>query len=353
MHDEVFLLWEKTHIVGQNGSGKTHILDGIHLLTTAKNIYGNSRLEENDRIEVFFSENFWEKNYILMESSSKESYFVQGKKFTKPKYQAELPFRTVYVSPFDMNILYFAPGYRREYLDDILSRSFAQFAKIKKDYELVMRQRNALLKKIKEWHASENDLDFWDKKFAEIATHYGIYRERYIRFIHEEIPKLPDFFSLYRVGIAYIGEWINAENPEEFIITYLRENRQRDIFSGHTHIGPHRDDFVLIINWQENNKKIFKNSDTETEKFVQNFLSRWEMKMLLLGLKVIESNFLALQTQKKIVLLVDDIFAELDEKNIITFLNIIIQHQIILTSQKPLPEGINPEKFTCINLRNK
>lgn len=75
--------------------------------------------------------------------------------------------------------------------------------------------------------------------------------------------------------------------------------------------------------------------------------------MLLLGLKVIEADFLATQTGKKIILLVDDIFAELDENNIILFLNIIIQHQIILTSQKPLPKAINPEKFTCINLNNE
>lgn len=66
------------------------------------------------------------------------------------------------------------------------------------------------------------------------------------------------------------------------------------------------------------------------------------MKMLLLGLKVIESDFMAKQTDTSVILLVDDIFAELDEKNIILFLNNIIQHQMILTSQKPLPEGINP-----------
>lgn len=74
--------------------------------------------------------------------------------------------------------------------------------------------------------------------------------------------------------------------------------------------------------------------------------------MILLGLKVIECDFIVKHTQKEVVLLVDDIFAELDEYNIILFLNIIIQHQIILTSQKPLPEAINSENFTCINLRN-
>lgn len=353
IQNQQFVLGEKTHIVGQNGSGKTHILDAIHIITTAKNIYGNSKLDSSDRIEVFFAENFWEKNFILMENNWKDNFFIQSKKFTKPKYLDELPFRSVYVSPFDMNILYFAPWIRRDYLDDILSRAYWQFSKIKKNFELVMKQRNALLKKIREQEADINDLDFWDEKFAESAYQYGLYRERYIRFVQEKIPQLPDFFGLYNISIHYNGEWIYQSNPIEFIKNYLQSNRQRDIFSGHTHIGPHRDDFSLIMNSYRNWKQFPEWFFSNEEKNVQNFLSRWEMKMLLLWLKVIESDFLELQTRKKIILLVDDIFAELDEKNILAFLNIIIQHQIILTSQKPLPGGINPTKFTCINLRNQ
>lgn len=173
-----------------------------------------------------------------------------------------------------MNILYFAPGVRRDYLDDILTRAYAQFSKVKRDYELIMRQRNALLKKIKEREARAEDLDFWDKKFAEIALQYGLYRERYIRFVQSKIPDFPEFFSLYGVEIIYHGDWIYTENPENFILEYLQKNRERDIFSGHTHIGPHRDDFSLII---KNPEKSFKNYEyfySEEEKSVQNFLSR-------------------------------------------------------------------------------
>lgn len=72
--------------------------------------------------------------------------------------------------------------------------------------------------------------------------------------------------------------------------------------------------------------------------------------MLLLGLKLIEADLLEKYTEKKIVLLVDDIFAELDEENASCFLKKIIQHQMILTSQKPLPEGVNPQSFSCINI---
>lgn len=342
MWNKVFSLWKKTHIVWNNWSGKTHILDAIHILGGAKNIYWNSKLENNDRIECFFGENFLEKNYTFANINSKENFLIQNKKISRPKYNEALPFKTVYVSPFDMNMLYFAPSVRRDYIDEILSKTYAQFSKIKKEYEQIMKQRNALLKKIREENYDENSLDFWDNKIAEISYTYGLYRKKYIDYISQKIPSLPDFFANYNIKIKYIWDWLNSENPENFVKNYLKENRKRDILSGHTHIGPHRDDFEL---WMQN--------DDWTEQNVQFFLSRWEMKMLLLGLKIIECDFVEKQTEKNIILLVDDIFAELDEKNIILFLNIIIQHQIILTSQKPLPNEINSEIFTCINLTNQ
>jgi DNA replication and repair protein RecF len=61
-----------------------------------------------------------------------------------------LPWRTVYISPFDMNLLYFAPSIRRDTMDTVLSRVYGQFSTVKREYDMVMRQRNALLKKIRD-----------------------------------------------------------------------------------------------------------------------------------------------------------------------------------------------------------
>lgn len=152
---------------------------------------------------------------------------------------------------------------RRDYIDDILSRAYGQFAKIRRDYEVIMRQRNALLKKIREENVAADMLDFWDKKFAEIAVTYGLYRQKYFSYIDEKIENFPEFFSTYNISIKYTGDWIHGESPEIFIQNYLKENRQRDIFSGHTHIGPHRDDFEILM----------KNQSGE-EHSVQFFLSR-------------------------------------------------------------------------------
>ena len=78
------------------------------------------------------------------------------------KYREELPYRTVFVSPFDMNLFYFAPSLRRDYIDSILARTFAQFSSVKRDYDESMRQRNALLKKIRDGEAKREDLSYWD-----------------------------------------------------------------------------------------------------------------------------------------------------------------------------------------------
>lgn len=90
------------------------------------------------------------KRYQIAFEDGKERFWVQGERLSRPKYLQSLPFRTVYISPFDMNILYFAPEMRRNYMDDILARVFEGFARQKRSYELTVRQRNTLLKRIRE-----------------------------------------------------------------------------------------------------------------------------------------------------------------------------------------------------------
>lgn len=62
----------------------------------------------------------------------------------------ELSYRTVFLSPFDMNLFYFAPSARRDFIDGILTRAFGQFRSVKRKYDEILAQRNALLKKIRE-----------------------------------------------------------------------------------------------------------------------------------------------------------------------------------------------------------
>lgn len=150
-----------------------------------------------------------------------------------------LPWRTVYISPFDMNLLYFAPNMRRDAMDLVLSRVYEQFSGVKRDYELTMRQRNALLKNIREGIAERRDLDFWDTKFADLAELYLLYREKYTEYITSALSELPEFFGRYDISFRYISSLDESDvslSKKEAIRSGLSVSRERDIITGHTHI---------------------------------------------------------------------------------------------------------------------
>lgn len=374
-------LWLRTYIQWANGSGKTHVLDAIHLLSGSHPLYGNTTMDTGCVFDGSFIQDELTKSYRLLQDDKRSFFAIQWIKTTKPRYMWALPWRTVYISPFDMNLLYFAPSMRRDAMDITLARAYEQFSKVKKDYELVMRQRNTLLKKIRDGEAHGDELDFWDDKFAVLADTYWLYRGRYVRYIQDALVRFPNFFSRYPIEFYYRSS-IQLEREEIGIVDatdadvvrwYLEKNRQRDIFIGHTHIWPHRDDwgFKIMKNeeWRVKNmvrdlgkqKRTPQNdwtatsSLTDTEEViesipVESYLSRWEMKMLLLGLKMVESEFLTETLKLPVIILIDDIFAELDENNSETFLNSLTTYQVILTSQKPLPNHEKHHDFICINL---
>jgi DNA replication and repair protein RecF len=333
-------LGKRTYIMGANGSWKTHVLDAIHILAWSRPLYGETSLESWTQFEGIFCETDLGKSYRIIRDDVREYFVIQGAKHTKPKYMKALPWRTVHISPFDMNLLYFAPSMRRDYIDLILSRTHDQFSGVRRDYDLVMRQRNAMLKKIREGLAKREDLDFWDQKFAECADLYGMYRSRYSAYVTSAILRFPDFFGKYSLSFHYESNWINEDDRCMYIAEYLHNNRERDILTWHTHIGPHRDDwgFRIATDMRDIN--------------VESYLSRGEMKMILLWLKMIEVDYISTTLDFPVILLIDDIFAELDDDNSEIFLNSLMQHQVILTSQKPLPNHEKYHDFICINLSN-
>lgn len=167
----------------------------------------------------------------MVRDDVREFFVIQSAKITKPKYLQALPWRTVLISPFDMNLLYFAPSIRRDYIDLILTRTHEQFSKVRRDYELAIKQRNALLKKIRDGESKREELDFWDSKFAEYAHIYGLYRSRYRDYVRTSLSRYPTFFQKYSPIFHYESTWIDAPDCQIFIETYLRENRERDILT--------------------------------------------------------------------------------------------------------------------------
>lgn len=332
-----------TGIIGTNGSGKTHILEALHIASSGYFAYLQSTRDEGSFFEILFTSEVWEKSFSIEREWGRDIYKVQWIKLSGKKYREQLPFRTVFVSPFDMNLFYFAPSMRREYIDGILARTFAQFTQVRRKYELIMRQRNALLKKVREWVASKNDLNFWDNAFCEIAITYNLYRRKWRGFVEEHMEIIHSFLPIYNLRFAYDCRFDKYEwtNSEEVLRRYFQENRDENILSGHTHIWPHLDDFSFFI------------TKDEEEKQGNTYLSRWENKTLLLALKQIEILFIKKYLDLPIVLLFDDIFSELDEAHADIIITQFNGDQVIITSQRELPENEKWKNFSCINLENQ
>jgi len=219
----------------------------------------------------------------------------------------------------DMNMMYLSPSYRRDFLDDILSNSFSAYDKINKDYKNIVRNRNKLLKSIKEWKANKKDIVFWDQVLIKNASLIYNYRQKLNSFFSDEIKIIEDLLKIKKDKIKY--EYItkvDLNNIEWSINEYLTKNLDRDIIIGNTHIWPHIDDFWIII-----------------DSFpLINFASRWETKSVILWLKIIETKFIENNTSKETIFLIDDLFSELDEIHEELLLNEISNKQVIITSIK-------------------
>lgn len=101
-----------------------------------------------------------------------------------------MPLRAVLFSPMEMNILYLGPGLRRDFLDEALLLAYPEFQKIKQAYLLALKNRNSLLKQIREGTSPQDTLDLWDTLFIERAKMYYEYRKKLIDFIESHIDNI-------------------------------------------------------------------------------------------------------------------------------------------------------------------
>lgn len=334
-------------IVWQNGSGKTNILESIYLLLNS-HVYGGHKI---NRLVNFFGENLFtswainDSDWMTKEfkitfdsSSSRTSYIYNKTKVTKPRYIDSLKHTAVFFSPAEINIMYLGPSMRRDFLDEVCLLFDPTFLKIKTDYSKILRNRNKLLKNINEWKALKSDLKFWNDAFISKATAYYIHRKRFLDFIKEKITRIEDILgNKYSLQFEYISK-VDFSDIEGSIRSYIEKNVDRDIIIGHTYIWPHLDDFEFLVQ--------FWNKHYNTSEF----LSRWENKSILIWLKFLQIDFYLQKHSENVVILLDDIFSELDDEHIATVLDFSKSFQTFISAQN-LPIFLhNNAKIKIINI---
>lgn len=250
-----------------------------------------------------------------------------------------MPLRAVFFSPMEMNILYLGPGLRRDFLDEALLLAFHEFAKIKREYGIALKNRNSLLKQIREGTSERNTLDLWDSLFVERAKAYMLYRKKIIDSIESSIPSIQSLLEgKYILSFVYTTK-VDFEDIEGSMFQYLRGNRERDIITGHTYIGPHLDDFECRV--------------TAENRASHEYLSRGENKTILVGLKFILIEFIEKFSKKETLLLLDDLFSELDSEHIASILEKSGKRQLFITTQNTPDFLIREGKFSLFEISDK
>ncbi len=322
---------QKTNvIIGLNGAGKTNILEAISYgyignSYRAKDIHLIQDDTKQARIHLTFSNE--EQRDIRLEIDPvshkvKKNFTINNKKYSRLGFAQLKP--VVLFEPDFMQILSRGPDSRREYFDAILSNTLSGYKTQLNKYKRVVSQRNTLLKH----KPSKDELFVWDVKLSQLGALIGSRRQQLINKFNE---KISDTYSElsdtpHTIEIIHHSRYTEDSHSERLFLD-LQKNIYTDIERGYTTCGPHRDDFSFNLNHTP----------------ASSSASRGENRTILLALKILEAQLIEVIYGKKPLLLLDDVFSELDEIRQTKLIEFFKNNQVIITTTNitPLMKGIS------------
>lgn len=315
-----------TVLVGPNGVGKTNVLEAISFISAARSfrVEDKRNLIKSDadfcQIKLGDLETIVSKVPRLV-----ATFKINGAKKRLYDFVGELP--SVVFTPESLAIVAGAPVERRRFLDTLLSQVSKKYLKALLEYRQVIQRRNRLLGMIADGQAEARELDFWDEKLCAAAAIIVQERQDLEKFLSSHLPDLYKKISAKSEKLKIIYK-CQMESPS---IEKLQQKRVIEIAARTTIYGPHRDDLIFLIDNKE----------------ASNFASRGELRSIVLALKLAELKFLAKMknsgNESKVLplLLLDDIFSELDKYHRQQIYELIKSYQTVLTTTDL--EHLSPE----------
>ncbi len=308
-------------IVGPNGSGKTNLLEAIYVIATnktfkqvtSKDLINN--LNDSTKLTALDSDQL-SRSVVIKNQKEQLSrkYIINQIEYNRLPYDKSLP--VVLFEPNNLNVLGGSPERRRKYLDDLIDKTNPGYDKLINKYQRTLVQRNSLLKNDV---VKSDDIFVWDIKLTELATLIVGYRNKLIDSLNQSINELYNEIASikpkYDIELVYLSKW-NEQDYASQMIKHLQENLKIDSLLGYTQTGPHKDDFRVNLNKKDSLL----------------VASRGENRTLVLALKIMELKQLEEVRQQKPILLLDDVFSELDGKRRKHLTNLINNYQTFITT---------------------
>lgn len=317
-----FAFGERSVIVAANGAGKTNLLEAIYLLSTGESERANVTeemigwgaeiasiagiIEENDErqeLSVVLT-----RGAYMGKVTPKRRYLVDGVVRTRAKFVGKLP--VTLFRPEDMRLLEGSPPRRRTFLDESLTVAHPEYGRALSVYEASLRRRNKLLDSIREGTARREQLSYWDQSVIKNGNIVSNYRRDFLDYLS----RVKTDFGEFR--LEYIA---SAVSPER-----LAQYSEAEVAVGYTLVGPHKDDFKI--------RSQIPDVRFQEDKDLMIYGSRGEQRLGVLFLKLSAMKYVETKLGVKSLLLLDDIFSELDEEHRKQVVRMMEGRQCIVTS---------------------
>ena len=313
-------------IIGNNGIGKTNLLDAIYYLAFTKSAFNtvDSQLIRNKE-DAFFINGFfnikYQKNFISAGfTKGKKKEFLKNKKPIGKISNFIGNFPIVLITPYDTDLIRDTSDTRRKFFDGLISIINPEYLEVLLKYKNLLKNRNSLLK---------NNLKFGnlDTDLLSVITNQMIPLAQLINKSRLEILDdfITEFSSIYNKitsDIEEIAIGFEAKFTTQELKQCFDESLQKDKILGRTNFGPHRDDFEFTMNNMSVNK----------------FGSQGQQKSFIIALKLAQFNIIEQHKGIKPILMLDDFFDRIDNQRLENFASILKQNhfgQVFITDSHP------------------
>ena len=339
---------------GENGQGKSNLLEALYILAIAKSSRTSSERElvrwqsraegtqaqisavaQRDggrmRVQIDFR-SVAPATDEQVEGAEVASLQKQVRVNGVPRRASDLvgEINAVMFSAQDLELVLGPPAGRRRYLDILISQVDRRYLKTLQRYHRVVSQRNNLLKALREGRSQPGELRFWDDELVDTGSHITARRAEIVRAlsdtagpIHRELTGGGEELRLaYRPSVD-IGMGASKDELGQSLRQLLEAQRTREVAQGFTVSGPHRDDLQMLLD----------------EVDAGLYASRGQCRTMILAVRLAEASFLRNQRGQEPILLLDDVLSELDTARRLKVLDMAAQYEqclITTTDVEPI-----------------
>ncbi len=290
--------------VGNNGAGKTNVLDAIYHLSFGKS-YFNPITGQNIKHgqEFFVIEGEYEKEKrnekILVSAKRGQKKIIKRNAKAYDKFSEHIGFLPlVLISPSDRDLITEGSDTRRKFIDGVISQGDSGYLQVLIGYNKVLVQRNSLLKYFAVNNTFNKDnLDIYNEQLHELGT--VIFQKR-TTFLSDFMPIFLERYRSISSGKESVSLEYTSQLKEKGLLELLQENITKDKITQYTNFGIHKDDLSFQIDGHP----------------IKKFGSQGQQKSYLIALKLAQFDFIKTQSKVNPILLLDDIFDKLDQQRV-------------------------------------